>query len=188
MTDEDVLATYRKLYVEYAVNDVENTIAARANYLVALGLLSYLEQLGGIITGDGNLIGKATGNFKAVMTMLGEINAEYLTLDQNLKITDGSNKVQRGVYSVIRCGLVHEYGPKGSVTVMNNPDGFTEGHIGFRVLNEGGVKRLIVHNNELFRDFKALVQLLEQRIATNAAGALDRARQVFERAEAYVLL
>ncbi len=51
---------------DFIVADLTRGIhQARANYLVALGILTYVEVIGGLITGDGGLIGKSRANFNA---------------------------------------------------------------------------------------------------------------------------
>ena len=54
MTDVEVATAFDQVCRTYMIEDIRKGIdLGTANCLVALGLLSYLEVLGGLITGDG---------------------------------------------------------------------------------------------------------------------------------------
>jgi hypothetical protein len=184
MNDEEVEALYDEMCSRFMVEDIRRSIHdAKANYLVALGLFSYLEVLGGLLSGDGAMRDKATDNFREVIKHL---PADYQKLDQALVVKGADGKEHKGIYGVFRCGLVHEYAPKGPVIVFNNPGAAAvSGRLGIEIKNENGVTKLVVNNNELFRDFEDLVNHIRQMVARRDAIYFGRIKTVFERMEAY---
>src|SRR6266852_5694380 len=93
---------------------------AQANYLVALGLLSYIEAIGGLITGNlGIPYGHSKSNFNAA---LAEMPAGYSTFQVTLN-RGSAAKSGSGIYEVYRCGMVHQYAPVDSFMVWANQGG-----------------------------------------------------------------
>jgi hypothetical protein len=91
----------------FMVADITRGIhQARANYLVALGMLAYLEVIGGLITGDGGLIGKSRDNFNAALAHMPPAYGVF----QVKVVRPGTNPVS-GVYEILRCSMVHQYTP-----------------------------------------------------------------------------
>lgn len=91
-------------------SDVNAAIGGDANYLAALGLVTYTEILGGFRTGKLGLQGHSAANFHAFLPYLGK---EYLDFRS------------RGVdlYEKVRCGLVHQYFIKGESSIWMEADG-----------------------------------------------------------------
>ena len=85
-------------------SDIDAAIRGNANYLAALGLVSYTEVLGGLRTGELGLRGRSAANFSAFIPYLGK---------------DYEDLQKRGidVYDTVRCGLVHNYFIKGDSTI-----------------------------------------------------------------------
>lgn len=100
MTPEGITAFFDEYIRRFMYNDISNaTDKAGANFLVALGLSVYTEVMGGLVTGDMKILGKARANYKAFLHYIG---SHYVQLD---------NKID--LYDRVRCGLAHEYFIKG---------------------------------------------------------------------------
>jgi hypothetical protein len=184
MQDADVQAAYDERCRTYMVEDVRRGIHdAKANYLVALGIFSYLEVLGGLLSGNGAMRSSATANFNEVVKHLPQ---PYQDLDAKLEVTGSAEGPQKGLYGVFRCGLVHEYAPKGRVMVYNNPGREPDPTVsGVEVENDAAGPRLVVNNNELFRDFEDLVNTVGGYVDSRDATYFPRIKAVFERFESY---
>jgi hypothetical protein len=188
VTYAEVKADFDKMCRTFMVEDIRKGIdLATANYLVALGLLSYLEVLGGLITGNGAAAGGsfAKSNFEGA---LNHMPNEYAKLNATLKVAPATGKLQKGIYGVFRCGLVHEYAPKGQVIVYSKPNSAPDAaRCGLEIDDDGTNKRLVVNNNELFRDFKALVEKVGGWVDTQDAQHYPNVKAVFERLDAYTI-
>ena len=187
MTDAEVKAAYDELCRTFMVEDIRKGIdLATANVLVALGIFSYLEMLGGLITGQGALIrGPGAKNFKAALRHL---PPGYRAIDRKLVITDGAGNQHKGVYAVVRCGLAHEYAPKGPVTINSTPNAApVAGRLGLEVVQLDGSPRLIVNNNELFRDLKELIERIGIWVDTRDPTHYPDIKAVFDRVGSYSL-
>ena len=92
--------------------DIDQSINAGTNFLTALGLVSYIEFFGGLITGEGGLQSKSRSNFYAAYNRLGE---SYNQFDKQMKsrfrtkTKQGKKRRSHDFYDIVRCGLVHEY-------------------------------------------------------------------------------
>ncbi len=173
------------LIQRFMVNDLERGIRdAQANYLVALGLFAYLEVVGGWISGDGATRDKSRSNFDAAVA---KMDQAYQTLNAAIQVTDASGKVHPSLYSVVRCGLVHEYSPKGKVIVKSRPRGRPKaGRIGIAVVpDSSGGFILEILTNELLRDFKKLVRMIRASVDAGDTTYYPNVKTVFERMEAY---
>jgi hypothetical protein len=87
--------------------DIEVAINGNANYLAALGLSTYTENLGGLFQGD-------------LENNLGRNYAKFIKCYFPKPEYDKVNSVlshRGGLYKVVRCGLVHEYFMKIQGTV-----------------------------------------------------------------------
>lgn len=76
-------------------SDIDAAIRGKANFLAALGLVSYTEVLGGLVTGNLGKRSQCGANFRAFLPYLG---TDYKALE-----TRGID-----IYDTVRCGLVHQ--------------------------------------------------------------------------------
>ena len=84
--------------------DLARTGTGGGNLLAALGLLCYTEYLGGLIRGGTFKTKEATRNFNEGFDALG---AHYVAF-----------RLKHPVYSIFRCGMVHEYATKKSCEIV----------------------------------------------------------------------
>jgi hypothetical protein len=105
-----ILDAFTEYIFGFMQADLKAAINGKANYLAALGLVSYTEVLGGLKTGKLGLRGQSKANFEAFLPYLGE---DY---------TKAQDAIQ--VYSDIRCALVHQYFISGNSTIWT---GSTDG-------------------------------------------------------------
>ncbi len=165
---EDIVDYFREVISGFIYHDIERCIEARANYIVALALLSYTEYIGGLISGNLGLNGKRRDNFNEALEYFPE-KEKYQEIDSKLKIEyideKGQTKSDTGIYSLFRCGMIHEYFIKAfsATKVNNNPDGYCrDDRIGIQIetaANDSD-KRLVFYTNEYFRDFRLAVDKL----------------------------
>ncbi|HYE22380.1 MAG TPA: hypothetical protein VD998_02200 [Verrucomicrobiae bacterium] len=152
MTDEQIPETFKTIFKDFIEHDIQAAIEGKANYLAALGIFSYMDFLGGLLTGN---IGQSSeANFDECLKYFPN---EYLDLDKEIRVQDDKGREHEGIYGVIRCGLVHEYMIKGGGVVNNNPLGPIQDHTGISYVTEDGKKVLVIFNNELFRDFRSVI-------------------------------
>jgi len=154
MEHREIKEYFYEFVFGFIFNDIENSIRAKANYIVALALLVYTEYIGGLITGDLGVQKKSKTNFNAALKYFEwKGNKKYYS-NFEVKIK-GSDKTL-DVYEIFRCGMVHEYFSKGICIVHNNPQ-----HPDCCVDNDVGIgwvgNQLRFHNNAYFRDFKHAV-------------------------------
>lgn len=102
-----VLRFFDEYIFGFMRNDIDAAIRGKANFLAALGLVSYTEVLGGLVTGNAGKRGCAAENFRAFLPYLG---SDYQALE-----TKGVD-----LYDTVRCGLVHQYFIKGGATIWMN--------------------------------------------------------------------
>ena len=194
-TKNQIKEYFRDYIYGFIFNDIRNCIKAKANYTVALALLSYTDYLGGLINGTLGLQNKSKDQFNKALEYFewkGDQNY-YKNFKIRFKDIDFTSK-EGDIYSLFRCGLAHEYFIKGDSLVHNNPDGYTDekgkyycdGCIdedaGVQIINEGNKKRLRLHNNAYFRDFEKawekyyneLVEKENKDLLKNFNNALDR--------------
>jgi hydroxypyruvate isomerase len=161
MTDQEIIKTFHQIFIEWACRDIESGIKNEQNYLVALGLFSYLEFLGGLVTGNGGTRNHSEKNFQAAVQLLPQ---EYRELDSKLIIEDANGTKHPGLYGIIRCGLSHEYGIKGTSAVYNDPQGRVKNHPGIQIETMNDSLVIVVHTNELFRNFKNIVDDIYKKL------------------------
>lgn len=194
-SDQEIKKYFNDYIFGYIFNDIKNCIKARANYTVALGLLSYTEFLGGFINGTLGLTGKSNEQFNKALEFF-EWNGDkdyYKNFKIKFKDVDFLIKIGN-IYTLFRCGIAHEYFIKSDSLVHNNPNGYTDSNgkhysegcisedAGVQIIKEGNVKRLRFHNNAYFRDFKnawmkyydTLFQKKNANLLNNFNNALDR--------------
>ncbi|MEE8115169.1 MAG: hypothetical protein V3T23_12560 [Nitrososphaerales archaeon] len=106
MTDlqRAILQNFDEYVFGFMRSDIDAAIRGNANYLAALGLVSYTEVLGGLVTGKLGVVGQSGVNFRAFLPYLG---SQYKQLES------------KGIdlYDIVRCGLVHNYFIKGESTI-----------------------------------------------------------------------
>lgn len=147
----------------FICNDVRFGIEAKANFLVSLGLICYTEFLGGLMPRLENETRATPRNkFNRFLYRLDEPHFRYKFFDEMLKVQFG---LRNDIYSVFRCGLVHEYFIKpislstagkielkiGSVIVR---DALPKGVIAFGQTKDG---RLAMAFRTYFQDFRELL-------------------------------
>jgi hypothetical protein len=99
-----ILHTFDEYVFGFMRSDINAAMRGNANFLAALGLVSYTEVLGGLRTGKLGLIGKSQHNFNAFLCYMGDEYMQFQKKDIN-------------IYDVVRCGLVHNYFIKGDATI-----------------------------------------------------------------------
>ncbi len=161
-TKEQIEKHFNEYIFGFIFNDIENCINAKANYTVALALLSYTEFIGGLINGTLGLRGESEKQFNKALEFFewnGDFNY-YKNFKQKYRDVDFQIK-DGNIYTLFRCGLAHEYFIKGDSLVHNNPDEYLDCPDGC-VDSDAGIgivdKRLRFHTNAYFRDFKNAVQ------------------------------
>lgn len=109
--EKNILAVFDEYIFGFMRADIDAAIRGNANYLAALGLVTYTEVLGGFRTGKLGVKGTSKDNFNAFLPYLGP---DYLHVQK----TQGVD-----IYDFVRCGLVHNYFIKGDSTVWMNAQG-----------------------------------------------------------------
>ena len=128
-------------------HDIDAAIERKANLLAALGLSSYTEVLGGLVTGHLREEGKASSNYRAFLPYLGP---QYVNLNNRYDL-----------YKRIRCGLVHEYFIKGSSTVRME----SGGPLNCGIIFHGQECHFVV--KKYYRDLKEGIACYRQQLGTN---------------------
>jgi hypothetical protein len=155
-TREEIVDYFHEFIFGFIYHDIERCIEAKANYVVALALLSYTEYIGGLISGNLGLKdrGIPTSNFNTALEYFPKKYKDInLTLQVEYTDENGNTQSEKGIYSLFRCGMVHEYFVKGESIVYNEPYGHTKSHIG--IIKNG--EKLEFHTNEYFRDFRLAI-------------------------------
>lgn len=98
---------------KFMTDDVDEGIKGGSNYLCALGLSTYTEVLGGYYRGD---LGPGNSEINYNEFLFKYFPACYQSVDAMLK-TAGFRK---GLYEVVRSGLVHEYYIKDKSSIQMN--------------------------------------------------------------------
>jgi hypothetical protein len=112
---------------DFVYHDIESAISGNANYLAALGLSVYTEQLGGLYNGNfvrlaQNYADFISAYFDASYQQQESNSIDYIKNHPNdfprLVRQLNDNKPVSGLYALIRSGLVHEYFMKGESTIF----------------------------------------------------------------------
>ena len=116
-TNQELLRKFETM-ARWMIEDTKRAMfSAKANFLVAQGLLNYTEVIGSFIDPDGN-----TGErFDTFFTKMGS--------DYSLLLKRFNNRRRRRphiVYDDLRCGLTHEYTIKRKKFIVYNHDGQSE--------------------------------------------------------------
>jgi len=160
MTHAEIEVYLNQFFDAFIFKDIENCIAAKANYVVALALLTYTEYLGGLKTGNLGLSDKTPENFRAGLELFEWNGDPNYYKGFAIEIEDQGVRRQCDVYTLFRCGMVHEYLIKGESLVHNNP------RVDYCIPADQGIgwhdherhRILRFHTNAYFRDFKNAVQ------------------------------
>lgn len=167
----------------YMIGDLSRGVrAARANYLVALGALTYIEAAGALITGSAGLLNQSRSNFNAALNHMPAAYSAFQVKIHRPGMPSGS-----GAYEILRCGMVHQYEPGGEFMVENRPRGRARrGRIGFEwdVLPSGS-QQLVLNTNELVRDLKDLLDKISGWIRTKNRTRYPLIKQGFERIDSF---
>lgn len=146
---------YKDVVEEFIFKDIESCIKAKANFIVALSLMSYTEYLGGLITGDIGLPKKSFLNFQAGLEIF-EYCGDFLYYKDFEVCSESQGKFD--IYTLFRCGLVHEYFPKGvgDILIHNNPNPshYVLEDKGIGWIDHEGRRVVRFHNNAFYRDFR----------------------------------
>ena len=183
-SQSQIIDYFQEYIFGFIFRDIERCVEAKANYVVALALLSYTEYIGGLITGKLGLKKESAENFNTALEYFEFNGDKNYYKDFKVKYTDeNGKKSEADIYKMFRCGLVHEYFVKGDSFIHNNPSGLVEPEdAGIGWIGDAGQRRLRFHTNAYFRDFKNAVMKLykllivdrEPNLLKNFNKALDR--------------
>lgn len=190
--EELVIDEFHKLFYEWIFEDLSSGIENKQNYLVALGLLSYIEYLGSILSGNVGVNVNNKDNFDFALSLF---PTTYNSLNSTIKVIDADGKERTGIYSVVRCGLAHEYGIKGLGGVINNPDGYTTRNVerplnspsGIRIVYSKGAQALELDNNRLLYDFKSVVDQVFEDLKNNQDPTFTNVKESFLKFSKYTI-
>jgi len=157
-SDQDYIDFYFKEYIRgFMYNDIRRTIdKAKANFLVALGLSTYTEIMGGFVTGHLQDSGWSRKNYEAFLPYLGTYYEEL--------------KHQIDLYTRVRCGLVHEYFIKGRFMIARNFD--QENRPG--VYYDESLDHITIAVENYFQDFQAGVQRFYEILKSDNTEAVEK--------------
>jgi hypothetical protein len=147
---------------EFIDNDIPAAINGNANYLAALGLLAYTEYMGGLYCG--NLTTDLSIHYITFIKKF--FPYDYAKVEVDLR----SNHL-RGLYSVVRSGLTHEYFIKEiSKIEMNNPSGQPLS-CGI-AYNKTSNPQIVFYVNQYFNDFKGAFEQYYDQLKYDTTGSM----------------
>lgn len=192
ITNEQICAEFEHLFYDWICHDLSAGIENKENYLVALGLFSYIEFLGSLLTGDVGFNAPNKVNFDTAIKLFPQ---NYINLDSAISVTDQAGTTKSGLYSLVRCGFVHEYGIKGLGGVVSDPDGYTTNNLLAPLNSESGVnlktikfqKAIEIDNNRLLYDFKQVLDEVNKKLQDNESPEIDNFRTGFSKLAGYKL-
>jgi hypothetical protein len=174
LTDSEIIE-FLDTFRNFVFHDIENAISGKANYLAALGLSAYTEQLGGLY--NGNFVNLAQ-NYTDFITEYfdsayhrQEMNAidyiknhpsDFQKLIQRLN----QSKPISGLYALIRSGLVHEYFMKGDSTIFMYS---TTANCGI-LIDENVTPKLKFIVDKYYNDFKRALEKYYDEIINCKSG------------------
>ncbi|MBI4257908.1 MAG: hypothetical protein HY619_03040 [Thaumarchaeota archaeon] len=181
-TIKEIEAFFQKYIFGFIFSDIQKCIVdAKANYVVALSLLSYTDFMGGLITGKLGLEGNSKTNFNAMLETFEWKGDQNYYKDFKVSYVEkpGAKSKTLGIYEIFRCGLVHEYFVKGDCCVHNEPSYLPEDDKGIDWVPVYRVEHLRFHCNAYFRDFKKaadkLYKILVEQQDQKAIGTFSQA-------------
>lgn len=153
--DEQFIKDYFQQFIQgFIFNDIDKSINAGTNFMIALALMSYTEHLGSLMTGKLGISGFSESNFNKALEYF-DFNGD-INYYKDFKVKDNKSGKELNIYKIFRCGLVHEYFPKGleKMTIHNEPSYLPSTDVGISWVDFGTERRLRFHCNAYFRDFK----------------------------------
>lgn len=133
---------YMDIIRKYMFDDIKTALLGNANYLVALGLSTYTENLGGLYCGD---LQHSLGTHY-ISFIKKYFPKDYENVDNQLSASGKGT-----MYEVVRCGLVHEYFMKAEANVTIGTTSKASCGI---VYDPSKRPALIFVVDEYFKDFK----------------------------------
>lgn len=113
MTPQEVESHIRHTLIEFQIGDLEKAMQhAKTNFLVALGLMTATEFMGGLLTGTLGLHKRPKGQTSRQSLEETRFEEGFKNLGDSYQQLLTSNKGGvLDIYTNIRCGLVHQYLP-----------------------------------------------------------------------------
>lgn len=156
MTKRQVLRLFDQYVCTFIFTDIERSIRAKTNFLTALGLMTYTEFIGGLISGNGGKSGNARLNFYEAYNRLGQ---EYVRFDQEIRSRFRNRKRKpRDFYDIVRCGLVHEYFVKKNFVIARR----RRSHSAPGVCWEG--RKIVIANRNYFHAFRRMCEQYREEL------------------------
>lgn len=119
-------------FISFAFSDIDNSIEkAKSNFLCALGLMCYTEYIGGVIRNKADIIRESKNNFNCALYRMGAGYEKFYKLLVELTAQD--------TYTMIRCGLVHNYYAKNFIVVSADTKDRSSLGLGFNQDNVPGI-------------------------------------------------
>lgn len=193
ISNDQICAEFRHIFYDWVCEDLSAGIKNEENYLVALGLFSYIDFLGSLLTGDVGFNAKGKVNFDAAINLFPQ---QYIDLNNFISVQDQDGEIRSGLYSVVRCGLIHEYGVKGMGGVINNPNGYTTKNPSLPLGSSSGInvitikfkKAIEIDNNRLLYDFKLVLDKVYEKLQSGQSPEIDNFRKGFIKLNSYKLV
>jgi hypothetical protein len=136
----------------YIYRDIEAAINAKANYLVALGLVAYTEFMGGLVAGT---LGQSRHSKERFYKFFDLLGPAYKSVRQKREVTK--------VYTNIRCGLAHAYFIDQDSVVKMSADEFWGKSCGIEVGVNGEVYFVV---ERYWQDFQVAARSYHQDLVT----------------------
>jgi hypothetical protein len=147
----DIQAKIKHIIMDFQIGDLKECCAkCGANFLIAIGLMTATEFLGGVLNGKLGSKKYSRDRFETGFEYLGQRYKELL---------QQTRKSIRDIYANIRCGLVHQYLP-------SQTSGIYAGKTSDPGIIEINGQYIILHENYI-RDLELAVDRLLDEVATN---------------------
>lgn len=146
MTKKKILDLFDRYVIWFIFSDISKSLEVGAKLLTALGLVTYTEFIGGLMSGNGGKRGFAESNFYKAYNQLGDAYTEF---DESImkKFRYHHGKA-RNFYDIVRCGLTHEFFVKKNfVIARHHPRGVGAPGVGWHE------KKIVLCLSNYFEDF-----------------------------------